>query len=92
MGKFIQVIYFPIMFHHLKLVFVFLFVSNSLLTQSLIKCIYYLSCRSVAHPPVIQSCDGGATVPPIVKTEYLLCIKSCARFGLNISRYIMQTK
>ena len=32
--------------------------------------------------------DRRATVPPIVKTVYLLRTKSCARFGLNFSIFL----
>ena len=42
------------------------------------------SCRTVALRK-----DWRATVPPIVKTVYLLRTKSCARFGLNFSIFLL---
>ena len=41
----------------------------------------YITCRTVALRKILLT-DRRATVPPIVKTVYLLRKKSCARFGL----------
>ena len=49
------------------------------------KVIYVYSCRTVE----ILLTDRRATVPPIVKTVYLLCTKSCARFGHNFSIFLL---
>ena len=48
------------------------------------------SCRSVALRSLkVGMGDRRATVPPIVKTAYLMRRKSCARFGLHFSRYLL---
>ena len=47
------------------------------------------SCRTVALWKNFLLTDRRATVPPTVKTVYLLCTKSCARFGLNFSIFLL---
>ena len=43
------------------------------------------SCRT----PDFLLTDRRATVPPIVKTVYILRRKSCAQFGLNFSIFLL---
>ena len=48
------------------------------------------SCKSVALRSLkVGMGDQRATVPPIVKTAYLMRRKSCARFRLHFSRYLL---
>ena len=48
-----------------------------------------ISCRTVALRKNFLLTDRRATVPPIVKTVYLLRTKNCARFGLNFSIFLL---
>ena len=48
-----------------------------------------ISCRTVALWKKFLLTDWRATVPPIVKTVYLLHRKSCTRFRLNFSIFLL---
>ena len=45
--------------------------------------------QNCGSPEKFFMTDRRATVPPIVKTEYLLRRKRCARFGLNFSIFLL---
>ena len=48
-----------------------------------------ISCRTVALRKNFLLTDRRATVPPTVKTVYLLLTKSCAQCGLNFSIFLL---